>query len=135
MDQDFRILVHFLEFMNYLRTLSISVLCVFLGTALLAQKKPQVTVSPAIVLHHGHVDLKGTGFSAKSNVISHLRRPDGTEFPTLTMYTNDKGEFVHDIDTVVFSPGVHEVWVEDIKAKTTSNVARFEVTMYSKDLK
>jgi hypothetical protein len=121
--------------MNYLRPFSISVLCVFLGTVLFAQKQPQITVSPAIVLHHGHVDLKGTGFSAKSNVISHLRRPDGTEFPVLTMYTNDKGEFVHDIDTVVFSPGVHDVWVEDIKAKTTSNVARFEVTMYSKDLK
>jgi hypothetical protein len=50
------------------------------------------------------------------------------------MYTNNKGEFVHDIDTVVMSPGVHEVWVEDVKAKTTSNVARFEITMYSKDL-
>src|SRR5215510_4604411 len=121
--------------MRYLKTLSILVLAGFVVAILFAQKKPQITVSPAIVLHHGHVDLKGTGFSAKSNVISHLRRPDGTEFPVLTMYTNDKGEFVHDIDTVVFSPGVHEVWVEDVTAKTTSNVARFEVTMYSKDLK
>jgi hypothetical protein len=31
-------------------------------------------------------------------------------------------------------PGVHEVWVEDVKAKTTSNTVRFEITMYSKDL-
>jgi hypothetical protein len=121
--------------MNYLKVLSISSLCVLLATALFAQTKPKITVSPAVVLHHGHVDLKGTGFTPKAELVSHLRRPDGTEFPTLQMYTNDKGEFVHDIDTVVFQPGVHEVWVEDVKAKTTSNVARFEVTMYSKDLK
>src|ERR1041384_6601132 len=120
--------------MGYLRTVSISVFCVLFCTGLFAQTKPQVSVSPAKVLHHGHVDLKGTGFTPKSNVISHLRRPDGTEFPVLTMYTNDKGEFVHDIDTAVMSPGVHEVWVEDTKAKATSNIARFEVTMYSKDL-
>jgi hypothetical protein len=121
--------------MNYLRTFSISVLCLFFGAVLFAQKKPQITVSPAIVLHHGHVDLKGTGFTPKSDIVSHPRRPDGTEFPVLSMYTNDKGEFAHDIDTVVMQPGVHEVWVEDVKAKTTSNIARFEVTMYSKDLK
>jgi len=121
--------------MRYLKALSISVLCVFVVALLFAQKKPQVTVSPEIVLHHGHVDLKGTGFSPKSNVLSHLQRPDGTEFPVLTMYTNDKGEFTHDIDTVVMSPGVHQVWVEDPKSKTTSNVAKFEITMYSKDLK
>ena len=121
--------------MSYLRTVSISILCVFFCAVLFGQQQPQITVSPAIVLHHSHADLKGIGFTPKSNVLSHLRRPDKTEFPVLTMYTNDKGEFTHDIDTVVFQPGVHEVWVEDVKAKTTSNVARFEVTMYSKDLK
>src|SRR5215468_486186 len=120
--------------MNHLKTIAISVLCVLLGTALFAQTKPQISVSPAIVLHHGHVDLKGKGFTAKADVLSHLRRPDGTEFPVLQIYTNDKGEFEHDIDTVVMQPGVHEMWVEDVKTKTTSNVVRFEVTMYSKDL-
>jgi hypothetical protein len=119
--------------MNHLRTLSI--LCFCFAAVLFAQKKPQITVSPDIVLHHGHVDLKGTGFSPKADVLSHLRRPDGTEFPVLQLYTNDKGEFAHDIDTVVMAPGVHEVWVEDVKTKTTSNIAKFEITMYSKDLK
>ena len=118
-----------------MRRLSVLVLFVLFGTVLCAQKKPQITVSPAIVLHHGHVDLTGSGFSPKSDIRSHLRRPDGTEFPVLALYTNDKGEFVHDIDTVVFQPGVHEIWVEDTKTKTTSNVVKFEVTMYSKDLK
>lgn len=120
--------------MMKLRTLTISALCVLLGTVLLAQKTPKITVSPDKVLHHGHVTLKGTGFTPKADVLSHLRRPDGTEFPVLSMYTNDKGEFEHDIDTVVMPPGVHEIWVEDVKGKATSNVVRFEVTMYSKDL-
>jgi hypothetical protein len=50
------------------------------------------------------------------------------------MYTNDKGEFMHDIDTVVMTPGVYELWAEDVKTNTTSNIARFELTMNSKDL-
>jgi hypothetical protein len=124
--------------MKNLRTLSISVLCVLFGAVAFAQTNtrtsPKITVWPDKVLHHGHVDLKGTGFTPKSGVVSHLKRPDGTEFPVLALYTNDKGEFEHDIDTVVMMPGVHEVWVEDVKAKTMSNVVRFEITMYSKDL-
>jgi hypothetical protein len=122
--------------MKKLKTLLVSISCLFLGTALFAQTKtsPKISVWPDKILHHGHVELKGTGFSPKSNVRSHMKRPDGTEFPVLMMYTNDKGEFVHDIDTVVLQPGIHELWVEDLKAQTTSNVAKFEVTMYSKDL-
>ena len=73
--------------------------------------------------------MKGTGFTPKQNVSSHLRRPDGTEFPVLPMLTDDRGELTHDIDTLLLSPGVHEVWVVDDTAKTSSNTARFEVTL------
>ena len=134
MDQGFRTLVHFFDLMKNLKTLSVSIVFVLLGTILFGQTTPKITVWPDKVLHHGHVTLKGTGFSPKSNVLSHLKRPGGREFPVLTMYTNDKGEIEHDIDTVVMEPGEHEVWVEDPKANTTSNVVKFEVTMYSKDL-
>ena len=121
--------------MKNLRTLLAVVLYVSLGTVLFAQKSaPKISLSSEKVLHLTHVELKGTGFTPKSDLRSHLRRPDGTEFPVLSMFTNDKGEILHDIDTVVFLPGVYEVWVEDIKAKTTSNHVRFEVTKNSKDL-
>ena len=50
------------------------------------------------------------------------------------MYTNNKGEIDHEIDTIVMVPGVYDLWVEDPKAKTTSNVAHFEVTHDPKDL-
>src|SRR5437867_12759924 len=100
----------------------------FSVTASCAQTKPTVTLSPTRVFHSGHVEMRGTGFTPKAEVYSHLRRPDGTEFPVLPMMTNDRGEFTHDIDTLLLSPGNHEVWVEDLQSKTTSNVARFEVT-------
>lgn len=125
--------------MNYFKPIAISVLAALLGTVLFAQTKaptkPTITVSPAKVLHLHAVTMKGTGFSPKSNVNSHLQRPDGTEFRILEMYTNDKGEIEHEIDTVVMLPGVYQLWVDDLKTKTTSNIARFELTMNSEDLK
>lgn len=124
--------------MSYLKTLHCSILYVLLATALFAQTgpkpSPRITVSPSKVLHPNHVEMKGTGFTPKSDVNSHLRRPDGTEFRILQMFANDKGEIEHDIDTIVMLPGVYELWVDDLKAGTTSNIARFEVTMNSKDL-
>ena len=104
------------------------VLALLLATAC-AQTKPRVTVSPEKVLHTGHVVMRGTGFTPKANVTSHLRRPDGTEFPVLPMLTDDRGEFMHDIDTLILTPGVHEIWVVDDRSKVSSNVARFEVTI------
>jgi hypothetical protein len=92
-------------------------------------KKPQITVSPTKVLHRNPVDLRGTGFTPNSNVSSHLRRSDGTEFPVLPMQTNDLGEIYHEIDTMILEPGVHEVWIIDDHTKTTSNIARFEVVL------
>ena len=93
------------------------------------QTKPKVTVSPARVQHSGHVGMQGTGFTPNKNVSSHLRRPDGTEFPVLPMLTDDRGQFKHDIDTLLLSPGTNEVWVMDDASQTPSNAARFEVTL------
>src|SRR5262245_6728367 len=91
--------------------------------------KPTVTLTPQRILHSGTVQMHGTGFTPSANVFSHLRRPDGTEFPVLPMRTNDRGEFQHEIDTLLLSPGTHEVWVEDERTKTKSDVMRFEVIL------
>jgi hypothetical protein len=90
---------------------------------------PKVTISPQRIQHHGHVDMKGTGFTPSQSVSSHLRRPDGTEFPVLPILTDARGEFTHDIDTLLLAPGIHEVWVVDDATKTTSEIARFEVVL------
>ena len=104
-------------------------LLVFFVLPLLAQTKPQITVSPTKVQHRNHVELRGSGFTPNSNVNSHLRRSDGTEFPVLPMQTNNRGEIYHDIDTLILEPGIHEVWIIDEHSKVSSNIARFEVTL------
>src|SRR5262245_55260812 len=108
--------------------LSVVILGTFIATAC-SQTRPTVTVSPSKVLHTGHVVMRGTGFTPKSDVSSHLRRPDGTEFPVLPMLTDDRGEFSHDIDTLILTPGVHEIWVVEDRSKVSSNMALLEVTL------
>src|SRR6266850_3290262 len=102
-------------------------LCFVTGSC--AQNTPKLTLSTARIQHHGHVGMQGTGFTPKNNVTSHLRRPDGTEFPVLPILTDDRGAFTHDNATMLLSPGNHEVWVVDDTLKNSSNVARFEVTL------
>jgi hypothetical protein len=46
------------------------------------------------------------------------------------MMTNDRGEIIHDIDTLLLMPGTHEVWVEDPAAKTSTDIVRFEVFLH-----
>jgi hypothetical protein len=93
---------------------------------------PKITLTKERIYRSDHAEMKRTGFTPNSNVYSHLRRPDGTEFPVLPMRTDDHGEFTNDIDSLLLSPGKHELWVEDEKSKKTSNVARFEVTSEKK---
>ena len=120
--------IFFGTLMNLRKLLLPASLLLSLAVATCAQTTPTITVSPSRVLHHDHVALRGSGFTAKSNAYSHLRRPDGTEFPVLPIVTNERGEFEHDIDTLLLGPGTFEVSVEDSKSKASSNVARFEVT-------
>jgi hypothetical protein len=113
------------------KVLSSLLLLITLGdvAASCAQSTPKLTLSTERVLHHGHVGVLGTGFTPKRNVSSHLRRPDGTEFPVLPILTDDRGEFTHDIDTMVLGAGTFELWVVDDSSGASSNRVRFEVTL------
>jgi hypothetical protein len=94
-----------------------------------AQANPQITLSSEQIPRHGHVEVRGAGFTARQNVSSHLRRSDGSEFPVLPILTDERGEFSHTIDTMVLELGSHELWVVDDRSGRTSNHARFEVTL------
>ena len=114
---------------NALLFVSFAALCFV--TAACAQTNPatpKITISPVRVPEKGHVDVQGSGFTPKHNVLSHLRRPDGSEFPVLPILTDDRGQFTHDIDTLLLSVGTQELWVVDDASKVSSNVVRFEVT-------
>jgi hypothetical protein len=101
---------------------------VFVTACAAAQSVPKVTVSPTRIATPGHVMVQGSGFTPKSNVSSHLRKPTGEEYPVLPLLTDDHGEFKHDIDTLVLVHGVHELWVIDDSSNVPSNHIRFEVT-------
>jgi hypothetical protein len=91
-------------------------------------KGPHIVLSTYRVPEGGHIGMQGTGFSPASEVQSHLKKPDGTEYNPLIFVTNDKGEFSHDIESFLLLIGVHEVWVVDLKTGAKSNVEKFETT-------
>ena len=61
------------------------------------------------------------------NISSHLQKPDGKEYQVLPLLTDERGEFKHDIETLVLSVGVHELWVVDDTTNVSSNRVKFEV--------
>ena len=104
-----------------------SLLSLLLIVAVYAQKKPEIGVAPARVKSGDPVLLTGTGFTPNRSVMSHLRRPNGSEYNPLRLRTNERGEFVHKIDTVMLDIGTFELWVEDEASSVVSNRAQFSV--------
>jgi len=96
-------------------------------TVVYAQKKPEISVSPARVKVGEPVMLKGTGFTPNRSAMSHLRRPDGTEYNQLRFRIDERGEFSHKIDTVMMDVGTFELWAEDETSKLVSNRTQFKV--------
>jgi hypothetical protein len=92
------------------------------------QIKPTITVSRERIPQNGWLKMYGKGFTPKGTVLSHLRRPDGTEFREVSLLADAHGEFAHDIDTLLLQRGVHDLWVLDTATGVTSNVAHFTAT-------
>jgi hypothetical protein len=123
-----RKLVHELIVLCFL-CLHLCFLCSFpllLGKAS-AQAKPQVSVSPLRAKSGDPVYVMATGFTPNRTAMSHLVRPDGTEYNPLRFRTNDRGEFFHKIDTTMLDHGTFVLWVEDEASNVNSNRAEFTV--------
>lgn len=88
---------------------------------------PQVAITPTRVKSGDSVYVAATGFTPNRTAMSHLVRPDGTEYNPLRFRTNDRGEFFHRIDTTMLDHGTFEVWVEDEASNVNSNRAQFTV--------
>ena len=110
---------------HLLRALLVSFL--FLFAVVYAQTKPEISVSPAHVKAGDPVMLTGTGFTPNRSVMSHLRRPDGSEYNPLRFRTDERGEFSHKIDTVMMDVGTFDLWAEDEASKGVSNRTQFRV--------
>lgn len=122
--------------MNIRNLLSLSLLLVLLCVAACSKSEPspKIRLSTDVVFWKGHIQVHASGFTPKTDAHSHLKRPDGTEFPVLNILTDAKGEFDHDVDSLLLRPGTHELWVED-STGVSSNVAKFEVTLEQAPLK
>jgi hypothetical protein len=92
-----------------------------------AAPAPKIVISATTIPVKSFFDMKGSGFTPKADLYSHLKRPNGTEYPVIQMLSDDKGEFTHEIDTLLLQIGTHELWVIDAKSGAASNVAKFEV--------
>jgi hypothetical protein len=76
--------------------------------------------------------MYGEGFTPNADWPSHLRRPDGAEFPALNLIADSKGKFSTEIETLLLGVGTHEVWVNRHQDGVSSNIASFEVTLNSR---
>jgi hypothetical protein len=92
-----------------------------------AKATPTIVISTTRIPVKSFFDMKGSGFTAKSDLYSHLKKPNGSEYPVIQMLSDNKGEFTHEIDTLLLMIGTHELWVVDAKTGVSSNVAKFEV--------
>jgi len=92
-----------------------------------AQTAPKLTLSATQVQTHSSLKVHGSGFTPKRNLSSHLLKPDGKEYPVISMLADDRGEFAHEIETLLLEIGTHELWVVDDSSKTSSNRVKFEV--------
>ena len=106
-----------------------AVLFILLGCSESAPAGPKITLSQTHVPAKGNIQMHGEGFTPGADCNSHLKRPDGNEFPVLGLIADEKGEFSHEIETLLLGLGTHEVWVIDTRTNKSSNVATFEVTL------
>jgi len=89
---------------------------------------PTASVSPTSGPPGTQFLLTWSGFTPNSTLTSHLKKPDGTEFPTLQFNTNSQGEASHTVNSTGFSPGTYEHWAVDDSTGIQSNTVSFTVT-------
>ena len=92
-----------------------------------ARNQPEISAAPAHVKSGDQVILTGTGFTPRGPVMSHLLKPNGTEYNPLRLHSDASGKVVHKIDTTMLDLGTFELWAEDETSKATSNRTRFTV--------
>jgi len=91
------------------------------------QVKPQIDISPSHAKSGDPVYMSATGCTPESTVLSHLLRPNGTEYNPLRLRADERGELNHKIDTTMLTAGSYEAWFEDEASKAVSNHAKFTV--------
>jgi hypothetical protein len=103
-----------------MRTLILAVV-LLLAPGAFAEAEPRLTLS-TYQIHAGEVmTLRASGFAPNVKVVSHLYRPDGSEYPVMTFTTDVRGEVTHAITIVPIAFGTYEVrFVEEVTTVAAS---------------
>ena len=96
-------------------------MALLLGVAAGVQAQPSLTFSTSQIYHGEIVHIRGTGFTPGGDLLSHLFRPDGSEYPETSMRANEKGEVIHDITIVPPYFGTYELLIDDVKARASAS--------------
>ena len=97
-----------------------------------SQITPHVSVSPAGGPAGTQFSVRYTGFTPNSTLTSHLQKPDGSEFRTLTLSTNNQGDYVSNpwlITSDTFVPGTYTLWGVDDTTGISSGRTSFVITL------
>ena len=92
---------------------SLLLLALVLAPAADADAAPRLTLSAYQVTPGTAVVIRAAGFTPSGIVISHLIKPDGSEYPTMTFEADARGEFTHTITIVPPMTGTYEVRMTD----------------------
>jgi hypothetical protein len=87
----------------------------------------RVEVSPKTGRPGATFTYTGTGFTAGFGAISHMRRPNGLEFPAKRMPVGPDGTFEDVVWTGEFVPGTYTLWAVDDYSKVASPPATLVV--------
>ena len=86
-----------------------------------AAAQPSLTFSLAQMYHGEIVHIRGTGFTPNGDLLSHLIRPDGSEYPETPFKADAQGTMTHEITIVPNTFGTYELLVEDLATKTSAS--------------
>jgi hypothetical protein len=94
---------------------------ILLASVVSAYAEPRLTLS-RYQIHAGEVmTLWASGFAPEAKIVSHLIRPDGTEYPVMTFDTDMRGELTHSITIVPIAYGTYEVRMRDEGSKAAAS--------------
>ena len=85
-----------------------------------AGAQPSLNFSASQILHGEIVHITGTGFTPRGAILSHLIRPDGTEYPETAMTADADGNIKHDITIVPNTYGTYELELDDVATKRSA---------------
>ena len=88
---------------------------------------PRVTLSPRLIQEGQTVAMRASGLTPNGNVLMHLARPDGTEYPEMQLTADARGELTHTIRIILILLGTYELQVIDLSSKAVVS-SRFMVT-------